>query len=210
MKLPKKRSNKPSAILIGVALVLTGTVYWYSGQVGQTPALPSDSSQVAETNPKPTDSQQVEKTEVPVRIVIDKIGVDAPIIPVGLTEDGLMDDPDSNEQVGWYEKSARAGEDKLAMLLDGHYGSDSVPAVFRNLIDLEKGDSIQVEGEDGMTLDYRVVESYQRYAEDVDMKKALYPYRDGVQSLTIITCEGQYDPVNVTYDKRTVVYAIRS
>ncbi len=95
------------------------------------------------------------------------------------------------------------------MLLDGHYGSDTKPAVFRRLVELEVGDSIEITGDGGSILKYEVAESYQRYAEDVDMKKALYPYRDEVQSLTIITCEGLYDPVNVAYDKRTILYAIR-
>lgn len=49
----------------------------------------------------------------------------------------------------------------------------------------------------------------QQLTEDVDMRKALYPYRDGVQSLTIITCEGEYLPDQETYDKRTIVYAER-
>lgn len=108
-----------------------------------------------------------------------------------------------------HDHYSRAGEDKYAMLLDGHYGTDTKPAIFRDLIKLQVGDSIDIIGERGANLRYEVIESYQRYAEDVDMHKALYPYREGAQSLTIITCEGEYDPVNVAYDKRTVLYAVR-
>lgn len=146
---------------------------------------------------------------MPVRIKIDKIGVDATIEPVGLTEDSDMAAPDTNELVGWYNQSARVGDSNYAMLLDGHYGTASKPAVFYHLSNLKAGDTIEIVGDKGTTLRYEVAESYQRDVDDVDMKKALYPYEEGVQSLTIITCEGLYDPVHRTYDKRTILYAVR-
>lgn len=171
------------------------------------------SNESSKPNPTPEPPKEEPKfaplSERPVRIAIDKIGVDATIEPVGLTDDGLMDAPDSNYLVGWYDQSALAGEDDYAMLLDGHYGTDTIPAVFRELTALEVGDSITVYGENGAKLEYKVVETDQRYTEDVDMEKALNTYGDSEQSLTIITCEGLYDSVNVTYDKRTIVYAER-
>lgn len=212
MKLPKKQPNKLLRvvwILLALLVVVVGAYLYYQSTKGQPTPRAVEQNQVAEDTDKDKASKFPQLSQTPVRIMIDKIDVDAPIEPVGLTDDGLMAAPDTNELVGWYEQSARAGEDRYAMLLDGHYGSDTVPAVFRDLIKLELGDSIKVQGEDGAILKYKVVETDRHYAEDVDMKKALNPYRPGAQSLTIITCEGQYDPVNVTYDKRTIVYAER-
>ncbi len=148
-------------------------------------------------------------SEIPKRIMIDKIGVDADIEPVGLLDDGMLDAPKTNELVGWYDKSARAGDDQFAMLLDGHYGTQEAPAVFWRLLELEVGDTIHIQSTKKTILKYEVKETERQYAEDVDMKKALYPYRDGAQSLTIITCEGEFDPLNMTYDRRIVVYAER-
>lgn len=170
----------------------------------------------AVTERAPTKDETVDQSltnpatpEIPARIVIDKIAVDATIESVGLTDDGMMDAPNSNHTVGWYHQSAKAGESKLAMLLDGHYGIGQAAAVFRRLPELTLGDTIAVHGEHGATLTYKVVETEQQYTEDVDMRKALYPYRPGVQSLTIITCEGEYLPEAATYDRRTIVYAER-
>lgn len=120
-----------------------------------------------------------------------------------------MDAPLTNEGVGWYDKSARAGEDAFSVLLDGHYGIGNRPGVFRRLPELKLDDVIRLEGDGGAVLEYKVVEMEQQLTEDVDMRKALYPYRDGVQSLTIITCEREYLPDQETYDKRTIVYAER-
>lgn len=213
MKLPSKKPNYilRSILILAALLVVGGGGYLlYSASQESPIEPPAQQSKVVQPEPEPDTTESFKDTsEVPVRIVIDKIDVDAPIEPVGLTADGLMAAPDTNELVGWYDQSALVGGAKYAMLLDGHYGSDTVPAVFRQLTELEIGDSIEVVGDGGTTAVYRVADSYQRYAEDVDMKKALYPYKEGEQSLTIITCEGLYDPVNVTYDKRTVVYAVR-
>lgn len=208
MKLPEKHPNRlKRAVVILMCLLVTVAVGYFSFDKLNNQSTPKQSSPI--TVEKKSEKKFAAISQTPARIMIDKIKVDATIIPVGLTNDGMMDAPNSNELVGWYSQSARAGEDKYAMLLDGHYGTDSKPAVFRNLATLELGDSIQIQSDKGTILRYKVVETDQRYAEDVDMQKALYPYRKGVQSLTIITCEGLYDAKNVTYDKRTIVYAER-
>lgn len=209
MKLHRKKSGKLRyAVWVLIVLVVSVSSYAYYAANSNLSA-PKQAAPVVSEATEETSDTFAALSEVPVRIVIEKIGVDAVIEPVGLTADGLMDAPKTNELVGWYDKSARAGEDKFAMLLDGHYGSDTRPAVFRELVQLVKGDEIKVTGEKGTTLTYEVVEMERQFTEDIDMKKALYPYQKGKQSLTIITCEGEYDAVNNTYDRRTIVYAER-
>lgn len=213
MKFPKKRPSKLTILvwLLLVAVVVAGGSYLYQSMTAE-----NDNVEVAElsrpavksSQPTPT-SQFASLSEIPVRLVIDKIGVDALIETVGLTPDGLMDAPNTDHGVGWYSKSARAGEKNYAMLLDGHYGTAQAPAVFYRLTELGLGDSLKVHGDNGAVLEYKVVEMEQQYASDVDMRKAMYPYRKGVQSMTIITCEGEYDATNNSYDKRTIVYAER-
>lgn len=216
MKLPKRRVNKVAvtmwtlllvALAAGASVVIDSQLKDDAAPVKQIPLTDLQVKQA----PKPAATPTLpEVSETPVQITIDAIGVDAEIITVGLTSDGLMDAPNSNELVGWYDKSSPAGGTEFAMLLDGHYGTKEQPAVFHRLADLKVGDVITIKGADGTVLEYRLVETKQQEVEDVDMKKALYPYRDGVQSLTIITCEGLYDPINATYDMRTIVYAERT
>ena len=88
---------------------------------------------------------------------------------------------------GWYDKSAKAGEHELAMLFDGHYGIGNRPGVVRQLDKLQPQDSIKIQGEAGTVLEYKVIETIKQIINEVDMRKALYPYREGVQSLTIIS-----------------------
>lgn len=211
MKIQHTRSKRPIIVTIVALFAVVGGVvgaqfmnqmdHGHTAQVAPyvEPVMPP---------PAPTVREEA-APETPTRIMIEKIGVDASIESVGLTKDGMMDDPNSNELVGWYDKSARLGEDKLSVLLDGYYGIGSDAAVLRRLPELQYGDKIVLHGTNGFQAHYEVVEREQQYTEDVDMKKALYPYSDGEQSLTIITCEGEYDPTRATYDKRTIIYAIR-
>lgn len=211
MKIQYTRSKRPVIVTIVALFAVVGAV------VGAQFINQMDRSPIAQVAPRvePTMSPPASTVheevapETPARIMIEKIGVDASIESVGLTEDGMMGDPNSNELVGWYDKSARLGEDKLSVLLDGHYGIGSDAAVFRRLPELQYGDEIVLQGADGLEAHYEVVEREQQYTEDVDMKKAIYPYEKGEQSITIITCEGEYDPLRATYDKRTIIYAIR-
>src|SRR5690606_268368 len=122
-------------------------------------------------------------SESPAKLSIEKIGVtDAPILPVGLTPDGDMDAPATLNEVGWYNKSAKAGESEYAVLLDGHYGTDDKPGVFYRLRELAKNDSIALVGAKGSQLTYKVVEIETAPLEQVNMRKALMPYRPRAQS----------------------------
>lgn len=213
MQITKKSPNKLKCLIwVAIAVLLIGGGVFVYFEVTQDQS--ESSTEMVRVEPAPEAAvEDVPKfeplSEIPSRIMIDKIGVDAAIESVGLTSDGLMDAPKTNHGVGWYHKSARAGEDNYAMLLDGHYGTETNPAVFHRLEELNIGDIIEVQGDGATILKYEVVETDQQYAEDVDMRKAMYPYSKGGQSLTIITCEGLFDAVNVSYDKRTVVYAER-
>lgn len=200
----QKRSLKKLS-LIALALLLSAAIYGVTKPKFDKPDA-NHGQPTAET-PKKQATQTV-AVRVPKRLVIDKISVDANIVPVGLTEDGYMEDPDKSELVGWYNKSARLGEKKRAMLLDGHYGTRDNAAVFQRLSEVREGDIIKVFG-DETPASYRVVETERKYTEEVDMKKAFYPYRNFEESLTIITCEGKFLPDEVTYDQRLIVYAVR-
>ena len=147
--------------------------------------------------------------QIPVRMVIQKIEVDAPIHSVGLDASGAMDVPNSNTEIGWYNRSAQMGQTARSILLDGHYGTDDEPAVFYRLSELKVGDSIMLVGDKQTQATYTVTETSSQPLEQVDMKKALY-YGEGKETLTIITCEGKYDAARATYNDRQVVYAVRS
>jgi len=211
MRIPKRQSKirrAPIAIaIIFTILAATGAAFYVNNKSDDTPVKTEETRQAQSVETTTTTLAAV--SETPSKLVIDKIGVDAAVEPVGLTDSGAMDAPKTNEGVGWYDKSARAGGSEFAVLLDGHYGTAKDKGVFYRLAELAVGDEITLFGENGARLLYKIVETGTFALEDVDMRKALYPYRTGAQSLTIITCEGTYDQGRATYDKRSVVYAER-
>ena len=189
-----------------IAGILTiGAVYFYASQ---SSSAPQSTPKVAQTAPEESTPKFAKLSETPARLKIGKINVDAPIIPVGLTKDGDMDAPNNVTDIGWYNKSAKAGEGKYSVLLDGHHGVNE-RAVFERLNEVAVGDTISLITSQGTILSYIVRETETRPHQEVDMKKALLPYKKSVQSMTIITCEGTYSNTKKTYDNRTVVYAER-
>lgn len=144
----------------------------------------------------------------PVRIAISDIEVDAPVIPVGTEPDGAMSAPRSSTDIGWYERSALLGSEDKAMLLSGHYGLEHLPEVLHRLNELEKGDTITVTGSNKDTAVFKVVETETQNRHKVDMEKA-FRYAKGQESMSIITCIGEFDHSIGTYDKRHIVYAVR-
>ena len=60
----------------------------------------------------------------PIAVRIGGIGVDAPVVPVGLEPNGEMEIPDSVAQVGWYRLGAVPGRPGSAVLA-GHVDSRS-------------------------------------------------------------------------------------
>ena len=210
MKLKKQRSHKVFGWGIFLILISVGVAVAVSGLTRTSPTKQPTPHSKVEPEVQPPASKAVSSTEKPVRLRINKIAVDAAIESVGLTSAGAMDAPKTNEGVGWYKDSALLGQSAFSVLLDGHYGTDKQPGVFYRLNELVDGDEITLMGENGALFSYKIVETERQNLEEIDMKKALYPYREGVQSITIITCEGNYDTSRKTYDKRVVVYAERN
>ena len=81
----------------------------------------------------------------PLRLQIPAIGVDAPIVPVGLRSDGAMEVPPAAE-VGWYRLGPRPGEPGSAVLA-GHIDFDGRPGAFFELLSIPPGAEIIVTGD---------------------------------------------------------------
>ena len=141
------------------------------------------------------------------RLVIPGIGVDAPIIELGILPDGTMDSPDGPVEVAWYTFSAKPGEIGNVVMA-GHLDYiDYGAAVFWSLSELRPGDEVQLLLEDDTLVKY-VVESVIEYDE------ATAPVQDIVgptanESITLITCSGSFDPSNLHYNRRLVVRGAR-
>ena len=165
-----------------------------------------DGSTLLIENATTTPNQEQASVELPVRLKIPSIKVDAPVEYVGLTPDGAMNVPKSPVGVAWFNLGPRPGEDGSAVIT-GHYGwKNNIPAVFDNLHKLRVGDKISVEDEKGLATTFVVREVRIYDKDDDDVASDVFDSSDGKAHLNLITCEGEWDKVSKTYSKRLVVF----
>jgi LPXTG-site transpeptidase (sortase) family protein len=138
------------------------------------------------------------------RLVIPRIGVDAPIEAVGLDRQHAMAAPGGLDHVGWYDQGPSPGQTGDAVIA-GHYGLPSDPAVFRDLRLLRPGDSIEVLWPDGRRVQFRVT-STEFVSADSPPPPDVFA-RSGRARLSLITCAGAWDQSRRTYSQRLIVTA---
>jgi sortase (surface protein transpeptidase) len=143
------------------------------------------------------------------RLRIPQIGVDAPIVPVGLDPDGALAAPEGPDVVGWYRYGPTPGQ-RGNVLLDGHVDWTSrqtgIPhgAVFWNLTKLSPGSQITIT-EDTRDYVYAVSEKLRFHWQDAKGASVLQPSTDA--RITLITCGGAFDRATRNYSMRDVVIA---
>jgi LPXTG-site transpeptidase (sortase) family protein len=144
-------------------------------------------------------------TALPVRLVIPKIGVDAPVTVKGLDPNGAMQNPNGPEDVAWYDFTARPGQGGNAVFsghLDYH---DYGPAVFARLREMTTGDLVEVRLEDGAVYRYVVTISVLYPAGSAPSQEIVGP--TGREMVTLVTCGGTWQGRPQGYSHRLVVRA---
>ncbi|HYC83298.1 MAG TPA: sortase [Candidatus Paceibacterota bacterium] len=139
------------------------------------------------------------------RLSVPAIGINAPVLALGLEPDGKMDVPDNYTEVGWYKHGARPGTVGAAVLGAHVDNGSSRAGVFKNLKNLKVGDDIYTTDTSGRKLHFRVVERkiYDRNLRDTTEVMTA----SGVARLNLITCHGAWLPGENTYSHRLVVFA---
>ena len=140
----------------------------------------------------------------PTRLRIPAIGVDAKVSDMGLNDDGSIEVPEVFADTGWWTYSPEPGRIGTSAIL-GHVDSRTGPAVFYRLRDLEAGDEIHVDGEDGDTVTF-VVRDVEQYAKDEFPSDRVLGASPDPQ-LRLITCGGAFDSNAGSYLDNVVAYA---
>jgi hypothetical protein len=151
------------------------------------------------------------KGVAPVAMKIPAAQVDAQVEPQPI-ENGVMLDPSGPFVVAWYEDTGKLGQ-LTNVVFAGHLDYYNVgQAVFYHLGALNNDDPIEVIGEDGDTFTYGVEWARQYTIEDLDAKaiKEILIGQDGEESVTLITCGGEFDYTAGQYLQRYVVRAKRT
>ena len=162
---------------------------------------------------EPTEEEVYEYTvdpDKPRYLTIEALGIyNARVLEMTVDEDGALTTPNNIFDVGWYEASGKPGLGGT-MLIDGHNGGPHVYGVFKRLPELETGDIITIERGDGVVFNYSVVENNEIPLDDSNayMAKAMKSPVAGKESLTLITCSGDWSWDRDTYLSRQFVRAV--
>lgn len=156
-------------------------------------------------SPRPPASSRPLPPSRAVRLLIPYLRLDAPVMDLGLDRDHRLTAPpkDDPELVGWYRHGASPGGQGTAVAV-GHLDTDSGPAVFAGLTELEPGRMVEVRRADGRIAVY-VVDKIRTYQKENFPSQEVYGAR-GRPELRLITCSGDYDRRN-GYAGNLVVFA---
>jgi sortase (surface protein transpeptidase) len=142
----------------------------------------------------------------PTRIEIPGIGVDAPVMRVGLNRDGTVGVPPLSraERTGWYEHGPPPGSRGPSVVL-GHYDDTGGPAVFHRLHEIRPGARIRITRQDRSVAVFRV-DAMERVPKWEFPRARVYG-KVRYAGLRLITCGGEYDRADRSYDDNLIVYA---
>ena len=171
---------------------------------------PSPRPEVAVITPLTIPTEKAVLSEVgpmsasaPVRLTIASIGVDTPLMDLGLMPDGSLEVPPDGTLAGWFTGAPTPGERGPAVIA-GHVDWIG-PAIFHDLHLVVPGDLIDVARADGSTAVFAVTEVGQ-YPKDEFPTEAVYG-AVSFAGLRVITCGGVFNKATGHYDDNFVVFA---
>lgn len=184
--------RRRSLAMAAAAFVAAGLVVFNSGRPSETVGTPATAHSIGAV------------IDTPRSVTIPSLALHAPVIELGLEEDGTLEVPTDPAEAGWFAGGPEPGEDGAAVIA-GHVDSKSGPAVFYGIEDLTEGDQIMVSGHDGEDLTF-VVQRSERYPKDQFPTSEVYG-STAEPELRLITCGGDFDRSTGHYRDNVVVFA---
>ena len=170
----------------------------------------------------PITKEQIQEYNVPPThpryLSIPKLGINnARIKQIGLLKNtNQLDAPVSIFDAGWYTGSVKPGNGSGAVLIDGHNGGPNYDGIFKKLNQLSVGDQIIIERGDGQKFTYEVRDNRDMLVDEINdannpygMSTILNSHDTSKEGLNIITCVGDWLQSDQTYNKRTMLRAVR-
>lgn len=141
----------------------------------------------------------------PIRVRVPAVGIDAPLVELGLGVDGAVEAPVRAADAGWYTGASQPGQLGPAIIA-AHVDSATTAAAFYDLRRIQAGDEVVVDRVDGSSIVFVVTSLEQHPKPDVPVE-ALYGPVPGVE-LRLITCSGDFDRSIGHYEDNLVVRAV--
>lgn len=149
-------------------------------------------------------SEQTADGEGLFGIRIPAIGVEAPVISLGLTDNERLEVPARADQAGWWSGGERPGQ-KGPAVIAGHVDSSTGPAVFFRLRELEPGDVVEVTPRGKRTVRF-VVDRLENVPKNGFPTREVYGPTPG-STLRLVTCTGSFDESSGSYRDNLIVFA---
>ena len=220
-KIDRRLTITGLVVLASTLLLIIGLVSIFAALNDDNVDLPTEGSleeMLQEHEPaQPSEAPALSEPDAPrpVRISIPRIGVDGPIVAMGLDSRNYPEVPTSGSEVAWYTFSAPPGGGSNAVFsghVDWYYWGLPGEGVFYHLRELQVGDEISLELEDGSQLRYTVTGNVAVAYDDPNVVKVMDPTSRDV--ITLITCGGTWlrdysNPSGGNYSHRVIVRAER-
>lgn len=174
--------------------------------VAETSASPKASSPEVTRRPAGVGTLQAQEAVVPSRLRVPSVELDAPLDPVGVRDDGLMEIPDDGSRAGWYEHGPTPGDAEGSAVLAGHVDTQEGLGAMAALRDVDLGARVEVGLDDGSTVIYEVVG--RETIEKSELPAAELFDRAGPERLTLVTCGGPWRSEASSYRDNVVVVAL--
>jgi len=164
-----------------------------AGELDETP-VSIDSCEAADHEPR--------------LISLGALDVQGCITKVGVTN-GQLDSPANIHVAGWYTSSALPGDDGGLSIIDGHSSGRYKDGIFNQIGEFEKGEIFTVEYGDGSTRRFEVTGIGTHKVDDT-MAAMRSDASKQDADLALITCGGDYDAKDHSFDRRVVVLAVNA
>lgn len=153
------------------------------------------------------DDQPVVEVVAPVGLAVPALGIELPIDPVGVREDGQMEIPPLAERAGWYRFGAAPGDPGTAVVA-AHVDSVASAGLgpFARLRELVAGDTTQVTSADGTVRTYEVVDVTVLPKPTVTWTDVFT--RGADERLVLVTCGGTFSRDTRSYSDNVIVTAV--
>ncbi|MFE0628087.1 sortase domain-bontaining protein [Streptomyces sp. NPDC058864] len=140
MRMTHRRINVLALVLLAVAAAATVWAVTHAGQ-GDAVAVVHGSTPARASDPD---------GHTPVRIDIPSAGVHARVVDLGVTDDGTLQTPatEQGRYAGWYDRSATPGDTGTSVIV-GHDNGGRGRAVFHDLHVVRPADIVVVTRRDG-------------------------------------------------------------
>lgn len=213
-----RRSRRHLFLIAGGLVLLAMPVTWLlvapdpSGPrvevVGTTdPGPPAGPPPAASRTPGPAATTAPAPAIEPVAIDLPTLALSAPVVPVGVEPDGLMEVPADVRTVGWYRFGPSPGSAAGSAVLGGHVNDrEQGVGVFARIAELDIGDAVVVRLADGTPRQYRVVAREQWPKAEVPLARLFD--RGAPPRLVLITCGGIFERGSRNYQDNIAITAV--